>query len=112
MVVYAAIAAPGGCIPFFTTQLTSAQQMSALRCAQVRALARFVAARPARHPPVVTGDLNAEPNSDEMRLLGGHKTAPAIPDLVLIDAWRYADDGHPGWTWDRRSPHVHATGDT
>jgi endonuclease/exonuclease/phosphatase family metal-dependent hydrolase len=111
VVVHAAIAAPGGRIPFFTTQLTSAPQLSAIRCAQVRALARFVAARPAGHPPVVTGDLNAEPDSDEVRLLGGHKTAPAVPGLVLIDAWRYADPGRPGWTWDRRNPHVRATGE-
>ena len=32
------------------------------------------------YPPVVTGDLNAEPGSDEMRLLGGLLTAPAAPD--------------------------------
>jgi endonuclease/exonuclease/phosphatase family metal-dependent hydrolase len=49
---------------------------------------------------VVTGDLNAEPGSDELRLLGGLLTAPAAPGLVLIDAWRYADPGDPGFTWD------------
>src|SRR5439155_1275107 len=53
------------------------------------------------YPPVVTGDLNAEPGSDELRLLGGLLTAPAAPGLVLIDAWRHADPGDPGFTWDR-----------
>jgi endonuclease/exonuclease/phosphatase family metal-dependent hydrolase len=52
---------------------------------------------------VVTGDLNAEPGSDELRLLGGLLTAPAAPGLVLIDAWRYANPGDPGFTWDRRN---------
>src|SRR5262249_57588345 len=54
-------------------------------------------------PPVVTGDLNAEPGSDELRLLGGVLTAPAVDGLVLVDAWRYAAPGDPGFTWDHRN---------
>lgn len=61
------------------------------------------------HPPVLTGDLNAEPDSDAVRLLGGHKTAPLLPGLVLIDEWRYADSRDPGWTWNTRNPYVAAT---
>jgi endonuclease/exonuclease/phosphatase family metal-dependent hydrolase len=78
---------------------------SQVRLAQVRTLAGFVAghASDCAYPPVVTGDLNAEPGSDELRLLGGLLTAPAAPGLVLIDAWRYADPGNPGFTWDRRN---------
>jgi len=60
---------------------------------------------------VLAGDLNAEPDSDEVRLLCGHKTAPVVPGHVLVDAWRWADPGDPGWTWDRRNPHVAATGE-
>jgi endonuclease/exonuclease/phosphatase family metal-dependent hydrolase len=60
---------------------------------------------------VVTGDLNAEPDADEIRLLGGHKTAPVVPGLVLVDAWSYADPLASGWTWDRRNPYVAATGE-
>jgi endonuclease/exonuclease/phosphatase family metal-dependent hydrolase len=112
-VLYARIDAPRGPIPFFTTQLDSAPAESATRCAQVRAIAGFVAGHvpdPSHgHPPVVTGDLNAEPDSDEVRLLCGHKTTPVVPGLVLIDAWRYADPADPGWTWDARNPHVAAT---
>jgi endonuclease/exonuclease/phosphatase family metal-dependent hydrolase len=52
---------------------------------------------------VITGDLNAEPSSDELRLLGGVLTTPAVPGLVLQDAWRYADPGDPGFTWDHRN---------
>lgn len=112
-VLHARIDAPGGPIPFFTTQLDSTPAESGTRCAQVAAIARFVAdcvPDPAHgHPPVVTGDLNAEPDSDEVRLLCGHKTAPVVPGLVLVDAWRYADPTDPGWTWDVRNPHVAAT---
>jgi endonuclease/exonuclease/phosphatase family metal-dependent hydrolase len=103
----AEIDAPSGRLPVFTTHLDSAPGGSVTRCTQVAAMARFVA----RHsgsglPPVVTGDLNAEPDSDEIRLLGGHLTAPAVPGLVLVDAWRWAEANDPGWTFDARNPYV------
>jgi endonuclease/exonuclease/phosphatase family metal-dependent hydrolase len=112
--VAARIAAPAGVLPFVTTHLTYLPGGSATRLEQVRALAGFVneqsadragstAADRAGYPPVVTGDLNAEPASDELRLLGGLLTAPAVPGLVLLDAWRYAPPGEPGFTWDRRN---------
>jgi len=99
------IEAPGGSLPFVTTHLTYRPGGSAIRLEQARALAGFVARHAGRcpYPPVVTGDLNAEPDSDEMRLLGGLLTEPAVPDLVLLDAWRYAVPGDPGFTWDLRN---------
>jgi endonuclease/exonuclease/phosphatase family metal-dependent hydrolase len=112
VVLFARVQAPTGPVPFFTTQLTSSIGQSAVRCRQVADLCWFVAARTdPGFPPVVTGDLNAEPDADEIRLLGGHKTAPVVPGLVLVDAWSYADPMTPGWTWDRRNPHVAATGE-
>ncbi|MFF8674495.1 endonuclease/exonuclease/phosphatase family protein [Streptomyces sp. NPDC015242] len=111
LALYARIAAPGHEVPFFTTHFTSAVHASAVRCRQVSALAEFVA----RHrggtafPPVVTGDLNAWPDSDEVRLLGGYKTAPAVPRQVLLDAWEYADPVAPAATWDAANPYVAAT---
>jgi endonuclease/exonuclease/phosphatase family metal-dependent hydrolase len=54
---------------------------------------------------VVTGDFNAEPCSDELRLLGGLLADPAVPGLVLLDSWRYADPGDPGFSWDLRNPY-------
>jgi endonuclease/exonuclease/phosphatase family metal-dependent hydrolase len=103
--VHARIDAPGGALPMFTTHLTYGPGRSALRVAQARALAGFVAERSAgcAYPPVVTGDLNAEPGSEELRLLGGLLTDPAVPGQVLLDAWRYADPGDPGFTWDLRN---------
>jgi endonuclease/exonuclease/phosphatase family metal-dependent hydrolase len=111
-VLLAQVQTPTGRLPFFTTQLTSTIGQSAVRCRQVAALCRFVAAHTTPDfPPVVTGDLNAEPDADEIRLLGGHKTAPVVPSLVLVDAWSYADPPTPGWTWDRRNPYVAVTGE-
>jgi endonuclease/exonuclease/phosphatase family metal-dependent hydrolase len=103
--LHARIEAPGGALPMFTTHLSYRPGASQVRTAQVRELAEFAADRQAdcAYPPVVTGDLNAEPGSDELRLLGGLLTAPVVPGLVLVDAWRYADPADPGFTWDRRN---------
>jgi endonuclease/exonuclease/phosphatase family metal-dependent hydrolase len=103
--------APSGPIPFVTTQLAPTVGQSALRCEQVRALTRYLIDEVPETNPILTGDLNAEPDSDEVRLLGGHKTAPAVPGLVLLDAWRYAEPDVRQWTWDRRNPAVRATGE-
>ena len=32
-----------------------------------------------------------------------------MPGLVLIDAWRYADPGDPGFTWDHRNGYQAST---
>ncbi len=99
--LHALIDVPGGPLPFFTTHLNSGVPESEVRCAQVRELAAFVVERATGpYPPVVTGDFNAEPDFDEIRLICGYKTAPAAPGLVLLDSWRFADPALPQGTWD------------
>lgn len=104
------IESPYGRIPFATAQLTSPPWDSAARCEQVRALVQLLARREREaFPVIVAGDLNAQPDSDEVRLLCGHKTAPAAEGFVLVDAWTYALPGIDSWTWDRANPHVLST---
>lgn len=93
-------------VPFFTTHLNSSLSQSAARLAQTVALANFVNTNlePDDYPPIVTGDFNAEPDSDEIRLFAGQKTAPAVPDLSFYDAWAFADPATEGWTCHRRNP--------
>lgn len=106
------VTTPFGALLVVSTQLTSAPAASALRCAQVRALAEAALGHHRTDETlIVAGDLNAEPDSDEVRLLCGHKTTPAAEDLVLVDVWRYAPVADPGWTWDRCNPHVAHTGE-
>lgn len=102
LALFAPLDAPGQQVPFFTAHLNSRGYESAVRCGQVGALARFVASRRGgtAYPPVLTGDFNAEPDADEMRLIGGHKTAPLVPGQVLHDVWRFADPLLPSGTWD------------
>lgn len=106
--LHARIDTPGGLLPMFTTHLTYGLGRSQVRTAQARRLAEFVAeqATECAYPPVVTGDLNAEPGSDELRLLGGLLTAPAVPGQVLVDTWRFAGAGQPGFTWDHRNGYL------
>jgi len=105
-----AVESPAGRIPLATTQLTSAPWDSAARCEQARALVGFLGERGREdYPVVLLGDMNAEPDSDEIRLLCGHKTAPGRPGFVLLDAWRYAPKWANPWTWERANPHVLAT---
>lgn len=113
LALYARLATPTHEVPFFTAHLTSPPHASAVRCHQVTALAQFVA----RHrtdtpfPPIVTGDFNAWPDSDEIRLFGGYRTAPPVPCQVLYDAWDHADPTAPSATWDTTNPYVAAGGD-
>jgi endonuclease/exonuclease/phosphatase family metal-dependent hydrolase len=102
------IEAPHGRIPFLTTHLSSLPLgISAKRMAQLEFVARHVAALPAEtHPPIVTGDFNAEPDSDELRRFGGILSAPFAEGQVFLDAWRWAESGDPGHTWDRENPYV------
>ena len=112
-VLHTALDTPVGRLPFFTTQLSAFPGRSGLRCAQVRRVAEFVALdSPADGlPPVVTGDLNAVAESDEVRLLEGFLTEPAVPGLLLVDAWRYASPDDRGITWSRANPHAAKTGE-
>ncbi|MGW2826174.1 endonuclease/exonuclease/phosphatase family protein [Streptomyces sp. NPDC001443] len=102
LALHTRIATPAHEVPFFTVHLTSAIDASAVRVEQVTALAEFVAAHRdgTDFPPVVTGDFNAWPDSDEIRRFGGCKTAPAAPGQVFLDAWEYADPAAPWATWD------------
>jgi endonuclease/exonuclease/phosphatase family metal-dependent hydrolase len=96
---------PRGPIQVFTTHLNFRLDQSDVRQTQARALAAFVAETLDRdgYPPVVCGDFNAEPGSDEIRMLTG-LAAAAVPKLVFLDAWRAGGDGGPGYTWSNANP--------
>jgi endonuclease/exonuclease/phosphatase family metal-dependent hydrolase len=54
-------------------------------------------------PLIVCGDFNADPDSDEIRMLTGRTTAP-VPGLSFYDAWDVAGGGGPGHTWSNDNP--------
>ncbi|WP_329256370.1 endonuclease/exonuclease/phosphatase family protein [Actinoallomurus sp. NBC_01490] len=103
-VVFTEIAGPRGPVQLFTVALTWRLEHGAVRQEQVRALSAFVAELQRRsRPTIVCGDFNADPDSDEIRMLTG-KAATAVPDLVCYDAWDTAGTGGPGHTWARANP--------
>lgn len=104
LVVRADIDAPTGPIEVFSTHLNFRLDQSHVRQQQVRELCAFVDETTARRvfPPIVCGDFNADPESDEMRMMTG-LTAVPVARLVFLDAWRCGGSG-PGTTWDNRNP--------
>jgi endonuclease/exonuclease/phosphatase family metal-dependent hydrolase len=54
-------------------------------------------------PLIVCGDFNADPDSDEIRMLTGRTTAP-VPGLSFCDVWEMAGLPAPGHTWSNSNP--------
>lgn len=106
----AEIAAPRRHVHVATTHLNFRWDQGHVRQAQVRfacdVLGRL---RPFATAPVLCGDLNAGPDSDEIRLLTG-RSAPPVEGLGFHDAWETAAperfDPAAGITWDRRNEHT------
>jgi endonuclease/exonuclease/phosphatase family metal-dependent hydrolase len=96
---------PRGPVEVFNTHLNWRLDQSDVRQTQVRALCEFVADTTVRRtfPPIVCGDFNAEPGSDEIRQLTGLAPVP-VPKLAFIDAWRAAGDDTSGYTWSNTNP--------
>jgi endonuclease/exonuclease/phosphatase family metal-dependent hydrolase len=105
-VVMAEVDGPRGSFQVFCTHLNWRLDHSAVRQDQVRAICELVAdCRPRTYPPILCGDMNAEPVSDEMRMLTG-KAAVPVQKLLFHDAWEVAGDGGPGFTWSNDNPYA------
>ncbi|HVX43464.1 MAG TPA: endonuclease/exonuclease/phosphatase family protein, partial [Mycobacteriales bacterium] len=106
-VLAARIDGPDGELPVLCTHLSADPAGSAERRDQVRTVVDLaVSTGRGDFPQVIAGDLNAEPDSDEVRLLSGTKTAPHRSGFILLDAWQFAEDDDPGWTWRRDNPYI------
>jgi endonuclease/exonuclease/phosphatase family metal-dependent hydrolase len=60
---------------------------------------------------VLCGDLNADPMSDEIRMLTGRAAVP-VPGVVFHDAWEVAGRAEPGFTVCNSNPFMAANLDT
>lgn len=103
-VVFAEIAAPFGKLPFFVTHLNWKLHHGHVRCLQVKALAAMVAERApiGGFPPVIVGDFNAEPDSDEIRFMRG-LTGLGGKCVYFADSFGVAGHG-AGVTFSKRNP--------
>jgi endonuclease/exonuclease/phosphatase family metal-dependent hydrolase len=104
-VAVARVDLPHGPMPVVVTHLTYQLHLGHVRCAQVRALADHVSEHAPIDgpPPIVMGDLNADPDADEVRFLRG-LTALGGTSVYFADCWSAA--GGPGFTYDRRNPYA------
>lgn len=102
------IETPFGVLPFFTTHLNHGFDETEVRQAQLLEICEFVEGlRVGDLPPVLVGDFNAVPDSDEIRRMNGRST-PYVKGRVWTDAWEQEGDGE-GLTWSRESPYVNTS---
>lgn len=106
-VLHAGIEGPRGPLDVYTTHLSYKPEESAIRQLQVKALCQMVAeGSPGRaFPPLVLGDFNAVPESDEIRMMTG-KAAVPVDGLVFYDAWEASHAEGRGFTWSHENVHT------
>jgi endonuclease/exonuclease/phosphatase family metal-dependent hydrolase len=93
LVVFTQIDGPRGAFQVFCTHLSWRADWSGVRQAQVRRVCEVVRREhPRSYPAILCGDLNAEPASDEIRMLTGRAAVP-VPGVVFRDAWEVAGAG-------------------
>lgn len=108
-VLHAVVDSPFGKLPVFVTHLNWKLHEGAHRVQQVLFLADLIAREApvdaVDFPPILMGDMNAEPDSDEIRFLQGLATIDGR-SVFFADCWRWAGDGGAGATFDRRNPYA------
>jgi endonuclease/exonuclease/phosphatase family metal-dependent hydrolase len=102
----ALVETPAGVLPFITTHFSWKVHHGWVREQQAIAVADLAASWAADGdlPPVLVGDLNAEPDAQEIRFLCGLASLDGR-STYFQDAWRVIGEG-PGITWDNRNPYA------
>ncbi|MDQ1466263.1 MAG: hypothetical protein QOH10_678 [Actinomycetota bacterium] len=109
LVVLAEVDGPRGPIQVYCAHLSWRGDHSAIRQEQVGAICRFVREhRPRTFPAVLLGDLNADPESDELRMLTGQRACP-VPGVIFRDAWAWVGNDDRGATWSNDNPFAAAS---
>ncbi len=114
-VLYALVDHPQGALPVFVTHFNWKLHHGAVRQKQIQSLVdqvfRLAPLDERKLPPIVMGDFNAEPDSDEMRFMRG-LTSLEGRTVYFTDAWVFAGRdraspaGSQGYTFDSRNPYA------
>jgi endonuclease/exonuclease/phosphatase family metal-dependent hydrolase len=107
--VYAITETPFGSIPIISTHLSWQRNLSNIRQQQTQALAVLATELASfSWPPILMGDFNSDPESDEIRALTG-KRSISHDLLVFQDAWEQGGNGSAGHTWTPDNSHYPAS---
>jgi endonuclease/exonuclease/phosphatase family metal-dependent hydrolase len=103
------VLAPPGPVSFTCTHLHWRFHHGWVRERQVVALCDFVLRRRPRYgfPPILVGDMNAEPDSTEIRYVTGLQSIGGW-SVAFLDAWRVAGGAGRGITWSNVNPYARA----
>lgn len=89
-------------VDVFSTHLAPPPEQAYHRVTQVLAIDDAIRERASADsplPPILCGDFNAEPNSDEIRFLSGLATVEGR-STYFQEAWTAGRNQDVGWTWD------------
>lgn len=104
-VLFGEVEGPRGPVQVFCTHLNWRFDHSEVRQRQVRLIGELIEeCKPRDYPPILAGDMNAAPDSDEIRMLTG-RAGVVAPKLVFHDAWEVAGEGS-GMTWSNDNPYA------
>jgi endonuclease/exonuclease/phosphatase family metal-dependent hydrolase len=100
--IYARLDATCGEVPVFVTHLPWKLHHGHIRCEGVKLIAATIKAKAplGGFPPILMGDMNAEPDSDEMRYLRG-LTGLGGACVYFADCWSAVEPTEHGFTYSR-----------
>jgi endonuclease/exonuclease/phosphatase family metal-dependent hydrolase len=103
------VQAPPGPVSFTCTHLNWKLHHGWVREQQVVALCDFALRRRPKDgfPPILVGDMNAEPDSAEIRYVTGLQSIGGW-SVCFLDAWRMAGGPGRGITWSNANPYARA----
>lgn len=112
--LYALLETPWGRLPAFVTHLNWKLHDAVVRLKQtVYAAERIFVLAPVEAdflPPILMGDFNADPISDEIRYLKGQHLVDGR-SIYFADAWEYAEPAGPGYTYARDNAFARSNGE-
>ncbi len=112
--LYALLETPWGRLPAFVTHLNWKLHDAVVRVKQtVYAAERIFVLAPVQGellPPILMGDFNADPGSDEIRYLKGQHVIDGR-SIYFADVWDYAEPAGPGYTYARDNAYALSNGE-
>ncbi len=112
--LYVLLETPWGRLPTFVTHLNWKLHHGFVRAKQVAYTGeRILVLAPVEAdflPPILMGDFNAGPQSDEIRFLRGEHAIDGR-SLYFADVWEYAEPASPGFTYARDNDYARKNGE-